>query len=343
MKIVRVEDAVGSVLCHDITQIVPSVYKGARFKKGHIIKEEDIPVLLSIGKKHIYVWENKEGFLHENDAAKRLLSLCLSNNMRASDEISEGKVELFSLVDGLFIVNSSLLKKINSISEIIIASRNGGRVVKSGDIIAGMRVVPLVIDERKIIKAEKIASGKELFTIKKWKLKKAAIIVTGSEVYNKLIKDKFTPVLRKKLKAYGIDLIFRRVCDDNKKNIISAIKNAKEEGSEVIFCTGGMSVDADDNTPSAIKEASGKKIVYGAPVLPGAMFMLSYFDDNTPVIGLPGCAMYAKTTILDIVMPYIAAGEILNKDFFTSLGEGGLCLRCKECHYPVCGFGVHHA
>lgn len=338
MKLIRTQDAVGQVLCHDLTQIIPGVIKDARFRKGHIIKEEDIPVLLSMGKENLYVWEKKEGILHENEGAEYLRRLCQNQFMHAT-EVKEGKVELIADEDGLFRVNVAALEAINEQEELMIATRHSDTAVKKGDKLAGMRIIPLVIEEEKLMAAKEAAGEEPILSLLPWKIKTAGIITTGSEVYNGIIEDAFTPVVKKKLEAYEIHVVEHILCNDNKEMIMDAILSMHQKGVDIILCTGGMSVDPDDRTPGAIKDCGAKMVAYGAPVLPGAMFALGYFEDGTPIVGLPGCVMYAKATVFDLLLPRLAADVKISRKDIISLGHGGLCLGCKECHYPNCSFG----
>ena len=338
MKLIRTEEAIGHVLCHDMTQIIPGEYKDARFRKGHIVTPEDIPVLLSMGKENLYVWEKTPGTLHEDEAALRLRDLCISEHMHCTP-VKEGKVELIADTDGLFRVDTERLYAVNDNEELMIATRHGDTAVHPGDKLAGMRVIPLVIEEEKLAKAEQAAGKEPLIRILPWKLKTAAIITTGSEVEKGLIEDRFTPVVKAKLAAYGIETVSHELTGDNQERIRNAIVKAHESGTDLILCTGGMSVDPDDRTPGAIARSGVKIVTYGAPTLPGAMFCLGYYGDGTPVLGLPGCVMYAKATIFDLVLPRIAAGVKLTRGDFVKLGHGGLCLGCGTCHYPVCSFG----
>ena len=338
MKLIKTTDAVGHILCHDLTQIIKDEYKGARFKKGYIVKEDDIPVLLSMGKEHLYVWEHTEGTLHENDAALRLASICNGINTSQSD-VSEGKIELLSDIDGVVIIDTNLLYQVNSVDEIMVATVKSGMSVKKGQKLCGTRVIPLVISEDKIEEAEQICSDKKIVNVYPYINKTAGIITTGKEVFSGKIDDKFTPVVIEKLAEFGVDVIKHITVDDNKDNIVNAIKAMREADTDIILCTGGMSVDPDDNTPGAIKESGANIITYGAPVLPGAMFLLGYFEDKTPIVGLPGCVMYAKATVFDLALPRIIAGLKMNKTDFIKMGEGGLCMNCDVCEYPKCPFG----
>lgn len=337
MKLIKTEEAVGQVLCHDMTQIIPGEYKGPRFRKGHIVTEEDIPVLLSMGKENLYIFEMDENKLHENDAAEILCKICKGKYISRS-EVKEGKIELTAEIDGLFTIDRKKLNTINSIEELMIATRHGDTAVHKGDKLAGTRVIPLVIDKDKLTQAQNIADNTPILNVLPYTLKTAAVITTGSEVYHGRIEDKFTPIIIEKLKGFGITVTEHLTVDDGIENITSAINSVKGK-VDMILCTGGMSVDPDDNTPGAIKQSGADIITYGAPVLPGAMFLLGYYEDGTPVMGLPGCVMYAKATIFDLVLPRITAEVRLSKADFVAYGEGGLCLGCEQCTYPHCSFG----
>ena len=342
MKLIKTEDAVGHVLCHDITQIIKGVTKDAVFRKGHIVTEEDIPVLLSVGKENLYVWEKEEGMLHENDAAEILRQICQGEHMHPSD-VKEGKIELIADIDGVLKIEREKLRKVNSLGEIMIASRHGDFPVKKGDKLAGTRVIPLVISEEKMQQAKDVTAGGAIFNILPYKKKKAGIVTTGSEVYYHRIKDTFTPVIEEKLAEYDIEIGGHEICNDDPQMIENAIRSLLADGCDMIVCTGGMSVDADDRTPYAIRQVTGEIVSYGAPVLPGAMFLLAYYREEgkevIPVLGLPGCVMYSKRTIFDLVLPRLTVGEILTAEDLNTLGEGGLCLNCPECTFPNCGFG----
>ena len=341
MKLIKTEDAVGHVLCHDITQIIKGVTKDAVFRKGHIVTEEDIPVLLSVGKENLYVWEKEEGMLHENDAAEILRQICQGEHMHPSD-VKEGKIELIADIDGVLKIEREKLRKVNSLGEIMIASRHGDFPVKKGDKLAGTRVIPLVISEEKMQQAKDVTAGGAIFNILPYKKKKAGIVTTGSEVYYHRIKDTFTPVIEEKLAEYDIEIGGHEICNDDPQMIENAIRSLLADGCNMIVCTGGMSVDPDDRTPYAIRQVTGEIVSYGAPVLPGAMFLLAYYREEgkevIPVLGLPGCVMYSKRTIFDLVLPRLTVGEILTAEDLNTLGEGGLCLNCPECTFPTCGF-----
>lgn len=349
MKLIKTVDAVGQVLCHDVTQIIPGKFKGPAFRKGHVIRKEDIPVLLSIGKENLYVWEMNDAMFHEDEAAAVLRDLAINDHMSAG-EPKEGKIELKAECDGLFKVDSKALMLINSTPQMMIATRHGNRPVKKGDKLAGTRIIPLVIEKEKMEDLKRrtleATDGKPVLKLIPFVHKKVGIVTTGSEVYKGRIKDSFTPILEKKLAGYDTEIIGHETTDDNDQMTTAAIRKLVDLGADIVLCTGGMSVDPDDRTPLAIKNTGADIVTYGAPVLPGAMFLLSYLHPEgaagriVPVCGLPGCVMYAKRTIFDLMLPRILADDPITKEEIASLGEGGLCLGCETCTWPNCGFGV---
>ena len=339
MKEMKTVDAVGQVLCHDITQIIKDVSKGPVFRKGHIIQEEDIPVLLSVGKDHIYVWENDETMMHEDEAAEVLCEISRGENV-GRGEAKEGKIELFAECDGVLKIDEVRLDMVNSFGQMMIATRHGNFPVHKGDKLAGTRIIPLVIEKEKMEAVKAKAAGEPILCVRPILPKKVGIVTTGNEVFHGRIKDTFTPVVVEKVRAFGAEVIGHKYSDDENEHIENAIRELLEAGADMILCTGGMSVDPDDKTPLAIRNVCGSVVTYGAPVLPGAMFLLAYYgDQQIPVMGLPGCVMYARRTIFDLVLPRVMTGEILSKEDFDRLGQGGLCLDCEICTFPNCGFG----
>lgn len=289
MKEIRTEDAVGHILCHDITQIIKDEKKGVLFKKGHVVKEDDIPLLLSVGKEHLFVWEKKEGILHENEAAEILYRICAGDSLKMhGTDIKEGKIEVVSEIDGVLKIRREALVAVNSLGEMMIASRHGDFPVKRGNKIAGTRIIPLVIEKEKMDAAKEAAGEYPVF------------------------------------------------------DILPYHQNFADEGADLIICTGGMSVDPDDRTPGGIRDTGAEIITYSAPVLPGAMLLVAYLKRNgrqIPVLGLPGCVMYAKRTVFDLILPRIMADDKIKAEEINALGEGGLCLNCPVCTFPNCGFG----
>ena len=341
MKEIRTEDAAGQILCHDITQIIKDEKKGVLFSKGHIVKEEDIPLLLSVGKEHLFVWEKKEGILHENEGADILYKICAGDSMHGTD-VKEGKIELVADEDGVLKIRRDALMAVNSLGEMMIASRHGDFPVKKGDKLAGTRIIPLVIEKEKMDKAVEAAGPEPIFSILPYHFKKVGIVTTGSEIKKGLIQDTFTPVLREKLSGFPTEVTGQVMPGDDKEEITKAILSFADAGADLIICTGGMSVDPDDRTPGGIRDTGAKIVTYGAPVLPGAMLLVAYLERNgrsIPVLGLPGCVMYAKRTVFDLILPRVMADDEIKAEEIARLGEGGLCLNCPVCTFPNCGFG----
>lgn len=321
MKIIKVEDAVGHTLCHDITKIVPGEFKGVAFSKGHVIRQEDVAVLLSLGKEHIYVWEEEAGVLHENEAAERLRALTAGEGLVFGD-IKEGKIEFFAAIDGLLKVDTEALLAFNSLGEIILATIYNNTLVKKGDKVAATKIIPLTMEKEKIEKVEELIKNK-IINVIPVKRKKTAIITTGSEVYSGRIKDAFGPVLKSKLGEYECEILGQSILPDDLNTIKDTIDMWLNKGAEMILCTGGMSVDPDDITPTAIKNSGAEIVTYGTPVFPGAMLLLAY-KGEIPVVGVPGGAIFSKKTVFDIILPRLLADEKLTRTDIAALGHGGL-------------------
>lgn len=334
MKTVLVEDAVGTVLAHDLTQIIPGEFKGSRFKKGHVIAQEDIPVLLTMGKKHLYVIDPAADDVHEDDAARRIAAAAAGENV-ALVEKGEGKVELHAAADGLLKIDPEALERLIDDDEVMFASIHQNVVVQQGELLAGTRVIPLFVKESVVERAESIGAFVRVAPLRKMQV---GLVTTGSEIYHGLIQDRFGDVLRQKFAAYGSTVMEQLFADDDDRMIADCILQLKQAGAELIAVTGGMSVDPDDRTPAGIRQAGVKVETYGAPVLPGAMFLLGYLEE-VPVVGLPGCVMYHGTSVFDLVVPRLLAGEHVTRRDIKKLGHGGLCRNCAVCTYPNCGFG----
>lgn len=336
MKKIRVEDAIGKELCHDITAMKDG-FKGAAFKRGHIVRKEDIEELLNLGKRHVFIWEENAEEIHEEDAARRMAAALRTEGIHYTD-VSEGKILMLADHKGMLCVDTELLRKINSIGDITITTLPDHYPVEEGARLASMRIVPLVTKESQIIRMEELLREKKLVGLRAYRALKAGIIITGSEVYTGRIKDKFEPVIRAKLKEYPGEIIGITICDDDLDMIISAARAHLENGADFLIFTGGMSVDPDDLTPTAIRMLGAEIITHGVPSQPGNMTLVAYLKD-IPVLGVPGAAISLPTTILDVLLPQIYAGIPLTKQDLTRLGDGGLCQLCKNCHYPNCTFG----
>jgi molybdenum cofactor synthesis domain-containing protein len=337
-KSVPLEEAVGMMLGHDLTQIIPGEFKGPAFKKGHVIKEEDVSQLLDMGKRNIFVLDPKDGYVHENEAAERIARAASGDGIRLT-EPSEGRINFISTGSGLLKINREALLKINSVEDITFATIHGNQIVESGTGLAGTRIIPLATVEKNIAEVESICEEySPVIEVKPFRNLKVGVVTTGSEVFSGRIKDKFGPVLKKKFAKLNCEVIRQVFVSDDIEKTVEAINELIDEGAELVALTGGMSVDPDDQTPSSIRAAGARVITYGAPVYPGAMFMFGYIGD-IPVVGLPGCVMYHRASIFELIVPLLVAGEEVTKEYISSLGHGGFCSSCKECRYPVCGFG----
>ena len=336
MKKVNVEDAVGMELCHDITEMKDG-FKGAAFKRGHIIRAADIPHLLDIGKRTIFVWEPGAGGIREEDCARRMAAMAPVEGAHYT-EPSEGKVLLLADRRGMFRVNRPLLEQINSIGDITISTLPDHYPVEPGARLASMRIVPLVTEESQIIAAERLCAEEKLLNLLPYQYKKVGVVITGSEVYTGRIKDKFEPVIRAKLKQYPSEIVGVTICDDHLDMIVNAAKAHLEKGADFLIFTGGMSVDPDDLTPTAIRRLGADIITHGVPAQPGNMTLVAYLG-GIPDRGIPGAAISLPTTIFDVLLPQIFAGEKLTKTELINLADGGLCQMCPACHWPNCTFG----
>lgn len=340
MKSVPVQDAVGLALCHDITEIVPGKRKGPAFLRGHVVRGEDIEQFLRLGKKHVYVWEDSDREqVHEDEAARRMAAAFAGPGVNYG-EPREGRINFRAGRDGLFSINLDLMDRVNSIPHVTLATTHTQQAVSKGAALAGTRVIPLAVPETTVRAVEECCQGAfaPLLQVLPFRRHTVGIITTGSEVFEGRIQDGFGPILQAKLEAWGSVVHSREIVPDKTEVTARAILRAIENGADIICVTGGMSVDPDDKTPAAIRSVGCEVVAYGAPVFPGAMFMLGY-KDQIPVMGLPGCVMYHKGTVFDLIMPRILAGQRICARDITRLAHGGLCLSCPQCVYPACPFG----
>ena len=336
MKKINVQDAVGMPLCHDITAVRDG-FKGAAYKRGHVITEADVPALLDLGKKHVFVWEDSAGEIHEEDAARRLAAMApvaLAHYVGPS----EGKMQLLADERGMFRVNADLLHRINAIGDITIVTIPDHFPVEKGDRLAAMRIVPLVTQESQIEEAEALCKGEKLLDLRPYRPLKVGVIVTGSEVYSGRIKDKFEPVVRKKLQNYPAQILGVTLCDDDASMIVNAANAFLAQGAGLLVLTGGMSVDPDDVTPAAVRALGADVVTHGAPAQPGNMTLVAYLGDAA-ILGIPGAAISMPVTLFDALLPQIFAGDRFTREELVRLGNGGLCLQCADCRFPRCTFG----
>jgi hypothetical protein len=338
-KTVKIEEAVGLMLAHDVTEIRPGEFKGRAFKKGYRIQASDICRFQRLGKRHVYVLDLPEGYLHENDAAGAMADAFCGKGVVRQGEPKEGKVNLIAARSGLLKVDAQALMQVNLLGEVMCASRHTNTCVEEGDVVAGTRAIPLAVRKQVVDRAvDSAAAGKGIFTVKPLRQAAAGLLITGGEVFSGLIEDRFEPILRRKIEGIGSQVIAVALVPDDPFTIAVEIKRMLDAGADLVLTTAGMSVDPDDVTRLGIQMAGGTAECYGAPILPGAMFMVAHIGD-VPVLGVPACGLYHPTTILDLILPRILAGEHITRSDIAAMGHGGLCLTCPECTFPRCPFG----
>ena len=339
LKTLLADDAIGMVLPHDITEIVRDSHKKVAFKKGHIIRPEDIPHLKRLGKDHIYILTLEEDEIHENEAAEVLARALAGEGVVLQAGPDEGKITLAAARDGLLRVNTESLYRFNLLGEVMCSTLHDRTPVKEGEIVAGTRLIPLVGKRSLVERAAEIASqAGHVLQVQALRRARCGLIITGNEIFYGRIADRFEEVLRKKLDNLGSSVHSVEFAPDDPSQIAAAIHRSLAAGADLIVTSGGMSVDPDDVTRAGIIAAGATDSVYGSPVLPGAMFFIGRID-AVPVIGVPACGMYHKITVLDLVLPRVLTGETIGRGELAALGHGGFCRNCPACHYPACSFG----
>lgn len=338
MRKVSVEKAIGMVLAHDVTRIVPGKFKGVGFRKGHIIQEEDILEFLKLGKQSIYVMNLSENQLHEDDAARRIAEALSGEGISRTDP-REGKSKLVSKRNGLLKIHSGGLLRINKMENIIVSTLKNNFPCSENQVVAATRIIPLTIARGKIEKLEAVAKKYDpIISVLPYRKLKVGAVVTGTEVYRGLIPDGFDEHVGEKIKAYGCEMVKKTLVPDVVQDIARAVRELKAFGCDLIVTTGGLSVDPDDVTKQGVKLAGARIVIYGTPILPGAMFLYAFLD-GTPILGLPACVYYHPATILELMLPRVLAGDQITRSDIAELGHGGLCMHCEPCRYPICPFG----
>jgi len=335
LKKVKAEEAIGKVLAHDITEIIPGKKKDVAFKRGTVIAHKDIERLLNLGKRYVFVFDKKIKGVHEDDASIRIAEAIMDSNMEYLPP-REGKVSIKSRVNGLFYVNDKELYKINRVKDVLLSTVPNRFPVKKGDIVAATRIIPLYIGERELRMVERIGKH-SVIKIKPFRSCKAGIVVTGNEVYSGRVKDG-SAIVEEKIKDYGLSIIGKTIAPDEIGSIKGAIISLFKKGADIVITTAGLSVDPDDVTKEGIEATGAEVLFYGTPVFPGAMFLVARFQGKY-ILGAPACVYYNKYTVLDIILPRILAGETMHKHDMVKASYGGLCLNCEICHYPRCFFG----
>ena len=339
LKKIKLQEAVGRKLSHDITEIRPGEFKGPAFRKGHTVCEEDICHLQRLGKNHLYVIDLSEDEIHENQAAAILAEALAGEGVIWKDEPKEGKISLLAAQDGMLFVDTSALAAFNMADEVMCATLHNHSLVKKGELVAATRAIPLVMKRASIERAAAIArqNGPAL-KVKTLRHASVGLVITGDEVYHGLIEDRFAPILTGKVEALDSKVTAIDFSQDVAEEVSRVIRSQIEKGCNLILLSGGMSVDPDDVTRHGIFLAGATELYYGAAALPGAMFLVAYLGE-IPLLGVPACGLYHRITALDLVLPRILAGERIGKKDLAFLGHGGLCRDCPECSYPHCPFG----
>ncbi len=338
-KLISATEAVGMILTHDITEIRPGEFKGAAFKKGHVVREEDVCHLQRLGKEHLYALHLEGDQMHEDDAAFVLADALVGEGVEIKGGPKEGKISIVASKDGLLKINEKALLAFNMVGEVMCATLHNNTVVKKGQAVAGTRAIPLVVKKDVVQAAADIGNNAgKIIRVKEMRRPRAGVVVAGSEVYHGRIKDAFAPVVRNKMEAIGGQIVGIYYAPDDASFIEERLRELICAGADLLITTGGMSVDPDDVTRFAIKKLGATDITYGSAVLPGAMFLVAYIKD-IPILGIPACGMYAKTTVFDLVLPRVLAGEKIGRSELAEFGHGGLCMKCDTCRYPMCPFG----
>lgn len=368
-KTIPVSQAIGTVLAHDITEIRKGEFKGPAFRKGHIIKEEDICHLQRLGKEHLFVLDIANDEMHEDEAAYAMANALMGDGVKIQGSPKEGKINIVAAKEGLLKINTEALLQFNMLEDVMCATLHDNTVVRKGQLVAGTRAIPLVVKKSIIEQAVRIArSADSIIEVKEIRKPNVGVVITGNEVYYEKIKDAFAPIIRKKIRDYNGEIVGMYYAPDDEDFIEARLRELINAGADILITTGGMSVDPDDVTRFAIKKLGAKDIIYGSAALPGAMFLVAYLDitaekqcniiteskeeNNSskittrlssekliPVLGIPACCMYHKTTVFDLILPRVLSGEKISRRELAELGHGGLCLNCKECRYPICPFG----
>ena len=339
LKKIKLKDAVGTKLAHDITEIRPGEFKGPAFRKGHTVCDDDLCHLQKLGKNHLYAIDLADDEIHEDQAAAILADGLAGEGIEWQDDPHEGKIKLIAARDGMFTVDTASLAAFNMVDEVMCATLHNHTPVKKGQLVAATRAIPLVMKRAPIERAAAIAqqNGATL-SVKTMRSARVGLVITGNEVYHGLIEDRFQPILSQKAADLNCSVVGVEFAPDDAETIHNAIQSHLDRGCNLIMLSGGMSVDPDDVTRKAIRLAGATEMHYGSAVLPGAMFLVAYIGD-VPLRGVPACGLYHRITVLDLVLPRILAGEKIGKAELAFLGHGGLCKDCEECVYPHCPFG----
>jgi formylmethanofuran dehydrogenase subunit E len=340
LKTVPVEQVAGEKALHDMTQIIPGKKKGAAFKRDQEFSAGDICRLQTMGRQNVYVLDGdfaQSEWIHEDKAALAFAKAMSGEGVTYSESPSEGKAELMAARDGLMILDDRRLEMFNLVPGVMCAARHGYSLVDQGFNLAGTRAIPLFLLRRDFEKAMTILSEEPLFKVLPLRRAEVGILVTGTEVFQGLIKDKFIPTVRHKIERFGSEVKSSLIVPDDRDQISRGVKKLMDDGADLIVTTAGLSVDPDDVTRQGLKDAGVEDMIYGMPILPGAMTLLAR-KGNIPFIGVPACALFYRTTSFDVLLPRLLASVAIDRHDLAKMGNGGLCLGCKACTFPKCPY-----
>jgi hypothetical protein len=337
MKKIKVEKALGAVIAHDITRILPGKSKGVAFKRGHVVREQDIPELIALGKRHLFALPLSAFQLHEDEAALRIAAAVSGPGLRWT-EPSEGKSSIISRTDGLLKIDVRALLQINRMGDIILSTLKNNFSCRRDQVVAATRIIPLAVKTQKIERLERVAAARPVIAVRPFRSLKVGAVVTGTEIFEGLIPDGFDAHVAEKIRHFGATVVKKILVPDDPARIAAAIQELRRQGCGLIVTTGGLSVDPDDVTRQGVLKAGARIVAYGSPVLPGAMFLYALLEE-TPILGLPACVYYHPSTIFDLVFPRVLAGDPITRAEIAAMGHGGLCLNCDPCRFPACPFG----
>jgi formylmethanofuran dehydrogenase subunit E len=340
LRLVTAEEAAGHKALHDMTCIEPGQSKDAAFARGQQLDVGDVCRLQRMGRFEVYVEDGAqdEAWMHEDDAARVMARALAGDGVDCSAEPREGKITMVAEKSGLFTVNEQVLEEFNAIPGVMCATRHAFSVVEQGQQVAATRAIPLYLGRNILEDALDVLNSGPAFEVVPLRKPKVGILVTGTEVFKGLTQDRFIPIVSAKVEAYGCPVAATNIVPDDRERISEAVLAMLHEGVELLITTAGLSVDPGDVTRQGLSDAGVENMRYGAPILPGAMTLLANLG-NVDVIGVPACALFFKTTSLDIVLPRVLAGLSPSRRELARLGHGGLCMQCKRCTFPKCPFG----
>lgn len=342
LQAVPVAEAVGKNALHDMTRIEPGVSKGPAFVAGQVISGGDLCRLQLMGRNRVYVQDgvavpDPAEWVHENDVALAFAQLMPGANVQPNESVREGKIGFKAAVNGLFQVDVTRLEAFNRVPDVMCATRHHGSILQAGTQVAASRAIPLYLSHGHFLRAKNVLAQGPLFSVLPLRAAKIGVLVTGTEVFQGIIEDRFAPLVEQKALALGCEVVHSVKAPDDAAAIEKAVHELLNSGADLIITTAGLSVDPDDVTRKGLLDAGLENMLYGMPLLPGAMSLVGTLG-KAQVLGVPACALFHKTTAMDVLLPYLLANAPISRELLSSFGHGGLCMECKSCSYPKCPF-----